>query len=107
MWFTAKLNFAPESILLEVQRVLVKKGPGHLNFLGFRLRAGGAAFQREGHLLGRKTTDFRSGGVNSDEAPGHPARSEVQSAGHAERTQRPPKVLPYWPKTGQFGHQKE
>lgn len=77
MWFTAKLNFAAESVMPEVQRVLVKeKGPGHLNFSGTSAQSRGAAFQREGRLLGRKITDFRSGGVNSDEAPGHPARSE-------------------------------
>lgn len=61
----------------EVQRVLVKeKGPGHLNFSGTSAQGRGTAFKREGCLLGRKTTDSRSGGGNSDEALGLSARSE-------------------------------
>lgn len=68
---------AAGSVMPEVQRVLVKeKGPGHLNFSGTSAQGRGAADKREGRLLGRKTTDSRSGGVNSDEALGHPARSE-------------------------------
>ena len=61
----------------KVQSVLVKeKGPGHLNFSGTSAQGRGAAFKMEGRLLGRKTTDSRSGGVNSDEALEYPARSE-------------------------------